>query len=257
MTAYDETAAARPRGGRMPRRERRVQLLESALEVFVAQGYHAAAMDDIAERAGVSKPVLYQHFPGKLDLYLALLDASCDTIIDGCREALASTTDNKDRVAATMKVFYSYVASEEGAFRLVFESDLTSEPDVRAMCEMDSLVFGDDDAEATAQALLRRLDLDDGMELWVAETDGVIVSAGRLEPVADTEFAGLWGGATLPQWRRRGVYRALTAVRARSALALGKALVHSDSTAFSRPILERSGLVAVSTTTPYRWSRDR
>lgn len=126
-----DTDAPRPRGGRMPRRERRVQLLESALEVFVAQGYHAAAMDDIADRAGVSKPVLYQHFPGKLDLYLALLDTSCDTIIDGCREALASTTDNKDRVAATMKVFYSYVASEEGAFRLVFESDLTSEPDVR------------------------------------------------------------------------------------------------------------------------------
>ena len=58
----------------MPRRERRGQLLESALEVFVAQGYHAAAMDDIAERAGVSKPVLYQHFPGKMELYLALLD---------------------------------------------------------------------------------------------------------------------------------------------------------------------------------------
>ena len=124
-------AYPRPRGGRMPRRERRAQLLESALEVFVAQGYHAAAMDDIAERAGVSKPVLYQHFPGKLDLYLALLDASCDLIIDNCRAALASTTDNKDRVAATMQVFYSYVASEEGAFRLVFESDLTSEPDVR------------------------------------------------------------------------------------------------------------------------------
>ena len=64
----------RPRGGRLPRRERRAQLLSSALEVFVAQGYHAAAMDDIAERAGVSKPVLYQHFPGKLELYLALLD---------------------------------------------------------------------------------------------------------------------------------------------------------------------------------------
>ncbi len=132
MTAGSpETDLSRPRGGRMPRRERRAQLLESALEVFVAQGYHAAAMDDIAERAGVSKPVLYQHFPGKLDLYLALLDTSCDLIIDNCRAALASTTDNKDRVAATMKVFYSYVASEEGAFRLVFESDLTSEPDVR------------------------------------------------------------------------------------------------------------------------------
>jgi len=130
VTAYDE-AATRPRGGRMPRRERRVQLLESALEVFVAQGYHAAAMDDIAERAGVSKPVLYQHFPGKLELYLALLDTSCDTIIDNCRQALAATTDNKRRVEATMDVFYTYVAADTGAFRLVFESDLTSEPAVR------------------------------------------------------------------------------------------------------------------------------
>jgi AcrR family transcriptional regulator len=121
----------RPRGGRLPRQERRVQLLESALEVFVAQGYHAAAMDDIAERAGVSKPVLYQHFPGKLDLYLALLDASCDQIVDNCRLALESTHDNKQRVLATMDVFYEYVAGDTGAFRLVFESDLTSEPAVR------------------------------------------------------------------------------------------------------------------------------
>ena len=115
----------------MPRTARRAQLLESALEVFVAQGYHAAAMDDIAERAGVSKPVLYQHFPGKLELYLALLDQSCDTIIDATRVALASTDDNTQRVAATMQVFYDYVANAHGAFRLVFESDLTNEPAVR------------------------------------------------------------------------------------------------------------------------------
>jgi len=130
VTSYDE-ATTRPRGGRMPRRERRVQLLESALEVFVAQGYHAAAMDDIAERAGVSKPVLYQHFPGKLELYLALLDASCDDIIDNCRRALESTPDNKLRVAAAMEAFYEYIAGNNGAFRLVFESDLTNEPAVR------------------------------------------------------------------------------------------------------------------------------
>ena len=127
----DSTTASGPRGGRLPRQERRAQLLESALEVFVAQGFHAAAMDDIAERAGVSKPVLYQHFPGKLDLYLALLDASCDDIVDNCRAALASTHDNKQRVAATMDVFYEYVAGDTGAFRLVFESDLTSETAVR------------------------------------------------------------------------------------------------------------------------------
>ncbi len=135
MTAGQDLDEARPRGGRMPRKARRVQLLSSALEVFVAQGYHAAAMDDIAERAGVSKPVLYQHFPGKLDLYLALLDVSCDTIIENCRLALDSTDDNKQRVAAAMAVFYDYVAGETGAFRLVFESDLTNDPAVREHVE--------------------------------------------------------------------------------------------------------------------------
>src|ERR1700752_1375605 len=91
------TSDTRPRSSRLPRHERRRQLLDAALEVFVSQGYHAAAMDDIAERAGVSKPVLYQHFPGKLDLYLALLDQSCDTIVENCRRALESTQDNKQR----------------------------------------------------------------------------------------------------------------------------------------------------------------
>ncbi|KQY56220.1 MULTISPECIES: TetR/AcrR family transcriptional regulator [unclassified Nocardioides] len=119
----------------MPRKARRAQLLGAALEVFVAQGYHAAAMDEIADRAGVSKPVLYQHFPGKLDLYLALLDTSCETIIANCRAALESTDDNKLRVGATMAAFFEYVSSETGAFRLVFESDLTNEPAVRDQVE--------------------------------------------------------------------------------------------------------------------------
>jgi DNA-binding transcriptional ArsR family regulator len=111
------------------------------------------------------------------------------------------------------------------------------------------------EAMAVAEALLRRLSFDDGMELWVAEVDGQIVSAGRLEPVTGTDFAGIWGGATRQEWRGRGIYRALTAARARSALRKGKTLITSDSTEYSRPILERSGLVKVSTTTPYQWQR--
>ncbi|MFZ2503600.1 MAG: TetR/AcrR family transcriptional regulator [Nocardioides sp.] len=128
-------AMARQRTNRLPRSERRAQLLDNALEVFVAHGYHAAAMDDIADRAGVSKPVLYQHFPGKLELYLALLDASVDQLIAHCRDALSSTDDNKQRVSATIEAFYSYVAHDAGAFRLVFESDLTNEPSVRELVE--------------------------------------------------------------------------------------------------------------------------
>ena len=143
-------AGPRPRTGRLPRSARRAQLLESALDVFVASGYHAAAMDDIAERAGVSKPVLYQHFPSKLELYLALLDNACDAIVEAVRAALASTTDNKARVAATTEAFYAYVVNAGGAFRLVFESDLTSEPAVRERVDRVTLLCADAIAEVIA-----------------------------------------------------------------------------------------------------------
>ena len=132
---------------------------------------------------------------------------------------------------------------------------VTEEPDIRAMSAMQDKVFGSPTSDGNAEAILRRVALDDGMELWVAEHQGLIVSAGRLEPVPDTEFAGIWGGATLKEWRGRGIYRALTSARARAALALGKRLIHSDSTEYSRPILERHGLLRVSTTTPYCWCR--
>ncbi|AXJ09528.1 GNAT family N-acetyltransferase [Arthrobacter sp. PM3] len=132
---------------------------------------------------------------------------------------------------------------------------VTDEPDIRAMSAMQDEVFGSHASDGNAEAILRRVARDDGMELWVAEHRGVIVSAGRLEPVPGTEFAGIWGGATRAQWRGRGIYRAVTAARARAAIALGKTLIHSDSTEYSRPILERYGLVRVSTTTPYRWRR--
>jgi AcrR family transcriptional regulator len=116
----------------MPRQARRLQLLGAARDVFVAQGYHAAAMDEIADRAGVSKPVLYQHFPGKLELYLALLDDSAEELVKIVSDALKSTTENRQRVPATFKAFYDFVARRGEAFRLVFESDLSNEPAVRA-----------------------------------------------------------------------------------------------------------------------------
>lgn len=126
------TSTAASRGARLSRPERRQQLLEAARETFVLSGYHAAAMDDIATRAGVSKPVLYQHFPSKLELYLALLDASAQHLLAVVRSALASTDDNHQRVEATVRAYFDYVADDAGGFRLVFESDLTAEPAVRA-----------------------------------------------------------------------------------------------------------------------------
>ncbi|WP_067456930.1 TetR/AcrR family transcriptional regulator [Actinomadura macra] len=159
MTA---TPDARPRGTRLPRLARRRQLLGAAQEVFVAQGYHAAAMDEIAERAGVSKPVLYQHFPGKLELYLALLDEHAEALVKTVRDALESTTDNKMRVQASMQAFYDFVAGEGEAYRLVFESDLRNVAPVRARvdranqqcAEMIAQVIAEDTDAPTDEAYL-------------------------------------------------------------------------------------------------------
>ncbi|HET6529238.1 MAG TPA: TetR/AcrR family transcriptional regulator [Actinoplanes sp.] len=134
MTAASGGAqTARPT--RLPRSARRKQLLAAAQQIFVAHGYHAAAMDDIAERAGVSKPVLYQHFPGKLELYLALLDTHCDAIIAKVRTAMLATPDNKDRVKGAVQAYFDFVDHESEAFRLVFESDLRNDSQVRERVE--------------------------------------------------------------------------------------------------------------------------
>jgi AcrR family transcriptional regulator len=135
----------------MPKEQRREQVLNAAREVFVATGYHAAGMDDIAEQAGVSKPVLYQHFPGKLDLYLALLDAGIDDLLATMDTALRSTTDNKKRVRATVGAYFDFVDDPQGAYRLVFESDLNNEPAVRRRVDRVELALAQEIANVIAE----------------------------------------------------------------------------------------------------------
>ena len=173
------------KGTRLPRPARRKQLLGAAQEVFVAHGYHAAAMDDIAERAGVSKPVLYQHFPSKLELYLALLDQHADDLVAKVRVALQSTTDNRQRVEASVAAYVDFVdggdTDREGAFRLVFESDLKSEPAVRERVER----MTSECVEAIAQTIAR----DTGFR----EEDALLLSVGL---VGLAEVGARWWLAT-------------------------------------------------------------
>ena len=154
------------RGLRLPRQERRSQLLAAAQEVFVAHGYHAAAMDEIAERAGVSKPVVYQHFPGKLELYLALLDMSCAALVAAVEAALSSTPDNKQRVHATVAAYFDFVDDDGGAFRLVFESDLTNEIAVSQRVEATN--------EACARLLSKVITADTGL----SDDEGLLLGWG-------------------------------------------------------------------------------
>lgn len=132
---------------------------------------------------------------------------------------------------------------------------VASVADIWAAAEMQGRVFDDPLWRSRAESTQRRFEAQDGQEFWIATAAGEVISAGRLEPIEGTDFAGIWGGATTPEWRGRGIYRAMTARRAQVALELGKTMINSDSTEFSRPILERSGFVKVSTTTPYVWTR--
>ncbi|HEY9294518.1 MAG TPA: TetR/AcrR family transcriptional regulator [Microlunatus sp.] len=188
---------------RMPREQRRAQLLEAASVVFTAKGYHAAAMDDIAEAAGVSKPVLYQHFSSKLDLYLALLDQACQRLVAKVSEALASTDDNSERVVATMTAFYDLVSSERAEFRLIFESDLTGEAAVTEriwqvnndIADQIAAVIADDTGLGTEQSKLLAISLVGighvSARYWVAAGPVAVEEAKQL--VSNLAWRGISG----------------------------------------------------------------
>lgn len=118
------------RGSRLPRDERRGQLLIAASEVFVDRGYHAAGMDEIADRAGVSKPILYQHFASKLELYLAVLSRHVENLVSGVRQALRTTTDNRQRLRSAVQAFFDFIEHDGQGYRLIFENDNVAEPQV-------------------------------------------------------------------------------------------------------------------------------
>ena len=119
----------------------------------------------------------------------------------------------------------------------------------------DSVFGGSPKADSMLPTILTQQAGGASVEVWAAEVVGRIVSAGRIDRIPGTAFAGIWGGATLPEYRGRGIYRALTAARARSAMSQGVRWIHSDSTEASRPILERAGLVKVTETVPWVWER--
>jgi GNAT superfamily N-acetyltransferase len=94
----------------------------------------------------------------------------------------------------------------------------------------------------------------DDLAIFAAEAGSQLVSAAWIVRSPATEFATLWGGATLAQWRGRGIYRALVARRAQYAVEVGNRYLQVDASSDSAPILQRLGFVAVATTTPYLWT---
>jgi AcrR family transcriptional regulator len=105
---------------RLPAARRRKQLMDVALQLFGAGSYHATSMDDIAERAGVTKPVLYQHFPSKSQLYLELIETVGDELLAAVASSAAAESQPSARVLAGFRAYFRFVATQTDAFRLLF-----------------------------------------------------------------------------------------------------------------------------------------
>jgi len=131
---------------------------------------------------------------------------------------------------------------------------VTERADMDRIAAMQSIVWDEDCSWQAAELAEGVAAAPDGLLVWTAEADGVVVSAARIEFRPGTEFAGLWGGSTLPQWRGRGIYRALVARRAQQAADRGVRYLQVDASPDSAPILRRMGFHAVTTTTPYVWT---
>lgn len=130
----------------------------------------------------------------------------------------------------------------------------TAYPDLTAVAAMESEVWGDDRSWLADDLRDRIATSPDHVVVLVAEAEGKVVAAAWLMIAAKTEFGALWGGSTLAAWRRQGIYRALVAERARIAVERGLTYLMVDASDDSRPILERLGMRAVTTTTPYVWT---
>ena len=105
---------------RLPAARRRKQLTDVALELFGTGSYHATSMDDIAERAGVTKPVLYQHFPSKSQLYLELIETVGEELLASVAASAAAEPQPSARVLAGFRAYFRFVAEQTDAFRLLF-----------------------------------------------------------------------------------------------------------------------------------------
>jgi GNAT superfamily N-acetyltransferase len=145
------------------------------------------------------------------------------------------------------------VASEPSVPDGVVIRELREPSDFARLVQLDESMSHEDHSWIDHLADQRAAD-PQGLSIFVAEAGGRTVCDGWVRFPSGTEFATFWGGFTLPAWRRRGIYRALVAHRAKLAAERGRRYIEVDASDDSRPILERLGFDAVTSTTPYVWS---
>jgi len=185
---------------RLPANARREQILDVALEVFARQGFHGASMNDVADAVGVTKPVLYQHFDSKRDLYQALIDEVGDRLLASISKAAAEATDGKTQTELGFRAYFRWVADDHDAFRFLFGSGTRRDDEFNAAVQRITA------QAAQAVAPLIAVDIDERHRTTLAHAlVGLAEGASRLlvergdefdpdeiaQIVADLSWAGL------------------------------------------------------------------
>ena len=141
---------------RLPAGECREHILDVAVQVFAKQGFHGSSMNDVAEAAGVTKPVLYQHFDSKQDLYLALLEDVGHRMLHAIAKATAGATNGKTQTELGFQAYFRFVAGDHDAFLLLFGTQANRDAESTAVIRR----ITDEAADAIAPLIAVDIDPD-------------------------------------------------------------------------------------------------
>jgi GNAT superfamily N-acetyltransferase len=255
LASYDAQVRARipdplPRGVTVERDGPLLRFLGAAGRGFVLyrdlDGLEGADLDELIARQVELFRERGEHFEWKLHAH-----DRPDDLPQRLQASGFSPEETETIVIAPVAEIAGEVRLPEG----VALREVTSRTDFERIAELERAVWQDEGSSWLVDMLESERAVDpDALTIVVAEAGGTVVCAAWIRFEGDTEFATLWGGATLPEWRRRGIYRATVVYRATLAADRGYRYLQTDASDDSRPILERLGFVAVTKTTPWVWS---
>ena len=185
---------------RLPASARREQILDVSVEVFARNGFHSTSMNDVAEAAGVTKPVLYQHFDSKRDLYLALLGEAGNRLRSTIAKAVAGASSGKEQTELGFKAYFHWVAEDHDAFLLLFGSranrDEESTTAIRRItaetaAAIEPLIAADIDAEHQRVLAHGLVGLAEGVSRHLVERGERFDPDVLGQQIADLAWAGL------------------------------------------------------------------
>ena len=185
---------------RLPAQARREQILDVAVQVFARNGFHSTSMNDVADAAGVTKPVLYQHFDSKQDLYMALLEEVGNRMITSITKAAADVTSGREQTEVGFRSYFHWVAEDHDAFLLLFGSRASRDEEstlairkitAEAALAVAPLIAADIEAEHRRTLAHGLVGLAEGVSRYLIERGDTFDPDLLAQQVADMAWAGL------------------------------------------------------------------